>query len=323
MSRKPARPRRAPRPGVRPRLATWLLRHAQVLFYTLGQLSRQPVASLLTASVIGIALALPAGLYVLLENAQTVTGGWDGNAHISLFLRTEVDDRTARELASRIHDLPQVAQTRLIGPAEALAEFQAGSGFRDVLQALDENPLPSVITVQPRPEYSEPRAIGELVESFKGYGEVDIVQYNLQWVKRLYAMVEIVQRGVLVLAGLLSVAVLLIVGNTIRLGIQNRRSEIEIAKLFGATDAFIRRPFLYSGLWYGLAGGLIAMVLVSVAMALLAGPVGLLAELYHSEFALQGLGATPSLAVVGAGALLGLGGSWLAVGRHLSAVEPS
>jgi cell division transport system permease protein len=234
-----------------------------------------------------------------------------------------VDDLTARELASRIRDLPQVAQTRLIGRAEALAEFQADSGFGDVLQALDENPLPSVIIVQPRPEYSEPRGMGQLVEGFKGYGEVDIAQYNLQWVKRLYAMMEIVQRGVLVLAGLLSVAVLLIVGNTIRLGIQNRRSEIEIAKLFGATDAFIRRPFLYSGLWYGLVGGLIAMALVSVAVALLARPVTLLAELYYSEFPLQGLGATPSLAVVGAGALLGLGGSWLAVGRHLSAIEPS
>ncbi len=317
------RPGRVAAHGIRHHATSWLLRHAQVFLYSLGQLSRQPFGSLLTASVIGITLALPAGLHVLLGNAQVTTRGWDSHAHITLYLRIGVDDSRAARLADDIGEMPEVAQTRLITRTEALAEFRTTSGFGDVLDALDSNPLPAVIIVRPQDRYAEPAGVGRLVTALQKREEIELAQFNLQWVKRLYAMMAIVQRGVLVLAGLLSVAVLLIVGNTIRLSIHSRRAEIEVAKLFGATDAFIRRPFLYSGLWYGLAGGLIALALVNGSVNLLGGPVGQLAELYYSDFSLAGLDAHATMAVIAGGASLGLGGSWLAVGRHLRAIEPT
>ncbi len=310
-------------PGVRHRLVSWMLRHLQVFFFTLGQLTRSPLGSVMTASVIGIALALPAGLYVLLENAQSMSRGWDGTAQISLFLRSDVSDEDAARLAKRIGSMTQVSTTRVITREEALAEFQEMSGFGNALQALEANPLPSVIVVQPAAGHADAQGVQQLVDQLGSRAEVDIAQFDLQWVRRLYALMEIVQRGVLVLAGLLSLAVLLIVGNTIRLAIENRRDEIEIAKLVGATDAFIRRPFLYTGFWYGLLGGLLAMLLVGSSLELLREPVRQLALLYYSDFALLGLEGRASAVLVGTGALLGLGGSWVAVGRHLYSIEPS
>jgi len=292
------------------------------MFYTMGQLSRRPLGSLMTASVVGIALALPSGLYVLLENVRAVSRGWDGTAGISLFLRADVDDDGAVRLAHTIQTMPQVASTRWVSRVDALAEFRKASGLGDALEALEANPLPHVIMVRPQTAHTAPEDIRRLVDDLDARPEVDIAQFDLQWVQRLFGIMAIVQRGVLVLGAVLSVAVLLIVGNTIRLAIQNRRAEIEIAKLFGATNAFIRRPFLYTGLGYGLLGGVIAMLVVGSSLELLKGPVGQLAELYYSDFVLQGLGREASLVLVGAGAALGLTGSWVAVGRHLGAIEP-
>ena len=141
-------------------------------------------------------------------------------------------------------------------------------------------------------------------------------------VQRLHAITETARRGVLVLGALLALAVLLILGNTIRLEIQNRSSEIEIIKLVGATNAFIRRPFLYCGLWYGLFGGLIAWLLVSLSLWSLQGPIVRLAGLYHSDFALSVIHLQTLVVLLGVGALLGLAGSWISVGRHLQAIEP-
>ncbi len=323
MSEKARGAVRSTGPGLGNRLLSWVLRHLQVFFYTLGQLTQSPIGTAMTASVIGIALALPAGLYVLLENAQSVSRGWDDTAQISLFLRSDVSEQQATVLAQTIASLAEVSSTRLITRAEALAEFQEVSGFGDALNALDANPLPHVIVVQPAVVHTDAAGIGKLVGQFDAITEVDIAQFDFQWVKRLYGLIEIVQRGVLILAALLALAVLLIVGNTIRLGIENRREEIEIAKLCGATDAFIRRPFLYTGLWYGLLGGLIALLLVSSSLELLRGPVGQLAALYYSDFSLLGLAGLPSVVLIGSGTGLGLAGSWVAVGRHLGAIEPT
>ncbi len=310
-------------PGWRRRLVSWLVRHLQVFFYTLGQLSRGPANTLLTTSVIGIALALPAGLYVLVDNAQAVSRGWDGTAQISVFLKQDVDDAAGTKAAGELGHMPEVESVRYISKTEALQEYERMSGFPQALKALESNPLPGVIVVQPRPAFAQPAAVQALVDRLSKRSDVDFAQFDLQWVKRFYAIMQIVQRGVLVLAGLLSVAVLLIVGNTIRLGIQNRRDEIEIAKLFGATNAFIRRPFLYTGLWYGIIGSVIAWLLVSLAFELLRGPARHLADLYYSDFLLHGLDPTASAILVACGTVLGLLGSWLAVGQHLGDIEPS
>lgn len=310
-------------PGARQRLGSWVIRHLQVFFYSLGQIWRGPFGALMTSAVIGIALALPAGLYLLLENAQVLSGGWDASAQVSVFLLADLPDERARASAREIEALPEVASARYVSRAQALREFEALSGFGEALKALGSNPLPAVVVLRPAPGHSDPAAVRSLVERLGTRPEVDIAQYDQQWVMRLYAIMEIVKRAVLVLASLLALAVLLIVGNTIRLGIQNRRDEIEIAKLFGATSAFIRRPFLYTGLWYGLIGAGLAWALVSASFGLLHQPAESLAALYNSSFRLQGLDLQSSLVLVATGAGLGLIGSWVAVGRHLGAIEPS
>jgi cell division transport system permease protein len=313
----------SPRRGPLTALRVYLLRHLQVFFYSLGVLSRSPFATLMTTAVIGIALALPSGLHVVLKNAQQLSGGWDGAAQISLFLKRAVQDDEASRLARQIHKLPEVANVSYISRHEALQEFQRLSGFGDALEALKDNPLPSVLVIHPTPAASTPASTEKLLNRLKDYPPVDIAQLDMQWVKRLYVIMELVRRGVVVLAALLALAVLLVVGNTIRLAIQNRRDEIVVMKLIGGTDAFIRRPFLYTGFWYGLFGGVIAWLLVSLSLTILSGPVERLTGLYQSQFELSGLDAATTGMLIGTSILLGLAGSWLAVGRHLRDIEPT
>ncbi len=304
-------------------LRIYCLRHLQVFFYSLGVLSRSPFATLMTAAVIGIALALPTGLHVVLKNAQQLSGGWDGAAQISLFLKRSVGDEEAERLAAQIRKLPQVAGVNYISRHEALQEFQRLSGFGDALQALKDNPLPSVLVIRPTAAASTPTATEALLQRLGQYPPVDLAQLDMQWVKRLYVIMELVRRGVVVLAILLALAVLLVVGNTIRLAIQNRRAEIVVMKLIGGTDGFIRRPFLYTGYWYGLFGGLIAWLLVYLSLSILGEPVERLAGLYQSRFELAGLDLASTVMLLAASILLGLAGSWLAVGRHLRDIEPT
>ena len=304
-------------------LRVYLLRHLQVFFYSLGVLSRSPFATLMTAAVIGIALALPSGLHVVLQNAQQLSGGWDGAAQISLFLKRAVPNEEANRLARQIQKLPEVASVNYISRSEALQEFQRLSGFGDALEALKENPLPSVLVIHPTANASTPEATAKLLQRLQAYPPVDVAQLDMQWVKRLYVIMELVRRGVVVLAALLALAVLLVVGNTIRLAIQNRRDEIVVMKLIGGTDGFIRRPFLYTGFWYGLFGGVLAWLLVSLSMSILRDPVERLTGLYQSQFELSGLDVATTGMLIGTSILLGLAGSWLAVGRHLRDIEPT
>jgi cell division transport system permease protein len=315
---------RMTRMGIGALLRAWLLRHVQTFFYTLGQIWRRPVNATLTAAVIGIALALPAGLHVLLGNAQQVARGWDGATQVSLFLKRNVSETRAQALARELDALPEIGTVRYISRDQALEEFKSLSGFGDVLQVLEDNPLPSVLVLFPKVEQAQgAQAMEQLLEQLRARPEVDLAQLDMQWVKRIYAMMDIVRRGVWVLGSLLGLAVLLVVGNTIRLAIQNRRDEIVIIKLIGGTDAFIRRPFLYTGFWYGLFGGLIALGMIQVSLLFLAGPVAGLAGLYGSDFRLHGLDVLTALALFSGGCLLGLLGSWLAVGRHLREIEPT
>ena len=301
----------------------YLQRHAQVALDSLGRLYRNLLPSIMTAAVIGIALALPSGLYLLLDNLHRLSGSWDGQASISVFLKGDVPAPQAEGLATRIRQWPEVDTLQLITPAQALEEFSSQSGFADALEALDENPLPAVLIVAPRREHTAPGPAADLQKKLRSLPEVDLAQLDLEWVQRLAAMIDIARRGILVIGALLALAVLLVIGNTIRLEIQNRRAEIEVTKLIGATNAFVRRPFLYSGLWYGLLGALLAWLLVVSGFWLLDDPVARLAGLYQSNFKLETLPLLSLGGLLASGILLGLLGSWLAVGRHLSAIEPS
>lgn len=310
------------RPGLATGLKTYLLRHAQVFFYSLGQLWRSPFAMFMTAAVIGIALALPTGLHLLLKNAEHLSGGWNGVAKISLFLKTSVSDAQAKQLRQQLRLLPQVAEVDFISREQALAEFKRQSGFGDALTALDSNPLPAVLVVTPSLQDNSANAIQQLAQQLKRRPSVEFAQLDRQWLQRLYGIMAIVGRGVFILGAALALAVILVVGNTIRLAIQNRREEIVVVKLIGGTDAFIRRPFLYTGFWYGLFGGIIALILVELALWLIEGPVENLADLYGSQFTLHNLDAGTIFTILLLSILLGLGGSWLAVGRHLREIEP-
>ncbi|GMQ88127.1 MAG: permease-like cell division protein FtsX [Gammaproteobacteria bacterium] len=304
-------------------LHSWIVRHAQVALSSLGRLYRTPSASLMTAAVIAIALALPSGLYLLTGNLQRLSTQWDGNTNLSLFLHRSVSLQQAAALQKKLAKMPEIDSLQLITPEQALAEFRTLSGFGEALDVLDENPLPAVIAVKPDKDYSDADAAEALLEKLRNFPEVELAQLDLQWVRRFSAIVDIVRRSIWVMAALLGLAVLLIIGNTIRLEIQSRREEIEITKLIGATNGFIRRPFLYSGLWYGLAGAILAGALVETAFLLLYGPVSQLAGLYQSSFSLHTLSFTDSLGLLTTGAVLGLLGAWLAVGRHLAAIEPT
>lgn len=301
---------------------TWLLRHAQMSLASLGRLTRSPVSTLMTAMVIGIALALPSGLHLLVDNIRVLSTSWEGNASVSLFLSDGVTDEQAAAVQRQIDRRPDVAETRLIDREQALDEFRRLSGFGEAVDLLDENPLPAVVLVRPAPSVQGADAFQAMAGELQAYREIALAQVDLQWVERLGAMTSAFERGVLILAVLLGAAVLLIVGNTIRLEIQNRISEIEIVKLVGGTDAFIRRPFLYEGLWYGLLGALIALALVLVALFLLNGPVQRLVGLYDAQFALALLDAWSLFGVALGGPILGLAGAWLAVGRHLAQIRP-
>ena len=304
-------------------LHNWGLRHLQTFFYALGQMWRRPVATLMTAAVIGIALSLPAGLHVGLKNVQHVLAGWDGATQLSLFLTLETDETAATDLRKRLEARPGIASVDYISQENALKEFRRLSGFGEALDALEENPLPAVLVVRPARSHNSPEQVEALLEEMRALPGIELAQLDMQWVKRLFALMEIGQRGVWVLAGLPSLAVLLVVGNTIRLSIQNQRAEIVVTKLIGGTDAFIRRPFLYTGFWYGLFGALIAAVLVQLSLAILSGPVRDLANLYNSGFRLDALDLLTAGSLLLSGTALGLLGSWFAVGRHLRDIEPT
>jgi len=300
----------------------YLARHMQVMLSTLGQMIRSPMSNLMTIAVMGIALALPAGLHIILKNVQQVTAQWDGAAQISLFLKPSVTDKQATQLANVLRQRQDVKSVTTITRIEALEDFRQNSGFGEALEALEDNPFPAVIVIYPTEQSDNLVTVQAMLASFKERSEVELAQLDMQWLKRLYAIMDFGRRGIWVLAAMLSLSVLLVVGNTIRLAIQNRRDEIEIIKLIGGTDAFIRRPFLYTGFWYGLSGGILSWLLVTLSIWLLSGPVSQLATLYDSDYSLSSLDLSSSLILLGLSISLGLAGSWLAVSRHLHAVEP-
>ena len=308
------------RARVRDRLSAWRQHHGRSAKDSLARLLSRPLASLMTWLVIGVALALPVGLSVALENARAVTGNWDSPARISLFLRPDIPAVAAAALQERLQEDPAIARTRLVSRGDALAEFREMSGLGDVLRHLEDNPLPNLILVVPAaPDHD---AAAALKLQLQGEDAVETAVLDMAWVQRLNALVHLSRRIVLVLGSLLALGVLLVVGNTIRLAIENRREEIVIAKLVGGSNAFVRRPFLYTGLWYGIGGAAAAWVMINLALLALRGPLSALAMLYQSNFPLQGIGAADGLQLTGIGALLGLLGAWFAVARHLGEVEP-
>ncbi|MEK6806592.1 MAG: permease-like cell division protein FtsX [Pseudomonadota bacterium] len=294
--------------------------HLRDCLATLGRLWRDKINTLLIAAVIGITLALPAGLHVLVQNLSAVSYSWEGSLQASLFLKDSVNETRGRQLAQELGR--RASQVQYISREQSLAEFRALSGFGEALDLLADNPLPAVIVITPKAQQT-PQQVDQWLEELGRLPEVELAKMDQKWLQRLYAILDIVQRSVLMIAALLGLAVIVTVGNTIRLDIENRRDEIVVMKLIGAPDGFIRRPFLYTGFWYGLAGGVIAWIFVRGALLAISLPARRLAGLYESSFTLTGLSFSASLLVLGGGLLLGVAGSAWTVSRHLSRIEPT
>jgi cell division transport system permease protein len=300
----------------------WLERHLQTLVGSLGRLWAHPFAALLTVLVIGIALALPACLHVLVQNVRAASGGWGNALDISVYMQQSASLDDARQVADRIRKRRDVDEVRLIPADDALADFRKNSGFGEALDALKQNPLPHALVVRPDAGYRGSGQIASLTEALRAIPKVDIVQLDTEWVSRFNAMLDVARRIILLAAALFALGILVIVGNTIRLDIENRRDEIEVTKLVGGSNAFVRRPFLYNGVWYGLGGGLVAWAVVSIAVALLADPVARIAGLYGSRFELAGLDPEGAALLIGGGIVLGWLGSFIAATRELRGIEP-
>ena len=299
------------------------MQHAQACIYSMGQLFKHPLNTLLTTAVVGIALSLPAGFYLLLENCQRVASNWDNSSEISLFLKLDVDQERTLALIEELRQTQGVVTVDYISSDAALLEFQKQTGLSQAMNALESNPLPAIILLQPALQELSSIESDLLMQKLRTLPEVDTAQFDRQWIQRLFAIIEIVRQGVIVLSVLLALAVLLIVGNTIRLAIYNRRTEIEVNKLFGATEAFIQRPYLYSGLFHGAGGSFLAWLLLSLSLFLLDAPVARLAELYSSDFKLHSFSIIECLLLFLGGGVLGLLGSWVSVQRHIKAIEPA
>jgi cell division transport system permease protein len=300
----------------------WFERHVQTLVGSLGRLWQQPFATMLTIVVIGIALALPACLHVLVQNVRVASGGWNSALDISVYMKPNASLDQAKRAAERIRQRRDVDEVTLIEADAALAEFRRNSGFGAALDALKDNPLPHALVVRPDAEFREASRVQALSNELKKIDGVDIVQLDTEWVSRFNAILDVIRRGVLLAAVLFALGILVIIGNTIRLDIENRRGEIEVTKLVGGSDAFVRRPFLYNGVWYGLAGGLIAGLIVATVVAVLSAPVQRIAGLYGSKFELQGVGIAGWIALLLGGALLGWLGSFIVATRELREIEP-
>jgi len=274
----------------------------------------------MTWLVIGIALALPAIFYILLVNLGNFGGDWDGNSRVSLYLEMGTTEEEGVKLLGVLQQLPGISAARYISASSALAEFEESAGFQDVLASLPANPLPAVIEIEP--EMLSAAEIKLMVAGLEARPEIESSSIDIEWIERLLALLALGERFVTALAFFLGLGVLLAIGNTVRLTIENRRSEIEVIKLVGGTDRFVRRPFLYLGFWYGLGGAIVAWIMVQASLEFLAVPLERLIHSYHDEFTVAGFGLAETLILLTIGAFLGVSGAAFAVGRHLKRIEP-
>lgn len=301
---------------------TWLSRHLQAALGAAGRLTRAPLATLFTVGVIGLAFALPLGLKLFVDNARAATGDFANAVDLSVYFRIGTPLEKVEQLATRARARAGVATVTVIPADAALAEFRRYSGFGAALDAIEGNPLPHVLAVRPQAGADTPPQLAKLQEYFTSWPEVELVQMDIEWVNRFNAILEVLRRTLLIAAAVLGLGVLAVVGNTIRLEIQNRRAEIEVTKLVGGSNAFVRRPFLYTGTLYGLLGALLACAIVYAATAVLAPAVADLARAYGSRFEMLGVSPRDALRLLGGGAALGWIGAWLAAARHLRSIEP-
>jgi cell division transport system permease protein len=305
-----------------PKVLLIISRHLQAISASIRQLSKEPLATIMTFAVIGIALALPMGLHVISKNISAATTGLHDSAQISLYLKKDISANNLKILKHNLHNDASIASFKYISARDGLKEFQKNSGFGNVLQDLNTNPLPDVVVVVPNKSIKTNLQIDQLLFKLKHSPYVADAQLDLMWLKRLNAILSLSDRFIYSLMLFFALAVVLIIGNTIRLTTQNNSAEIAVIKLLGGENKFIRRPFLYAGIIYGLVGAILAWFVVDTTIFFIAGPVSRLANLYASDFTLAGMSAFATLILLGVGIILGYVGSWIAVGKYINDIEP-
>jgi cell division transport system permease protein len=296
-------------------MKAWLEHNLHSLGLAVRTFRAQPFASLFSILVIGIALALPTGLFLALNNIERLAGGLEARPELNLFLKPTLDEARGRQLASQLANHADIAKARFITKQDGLRKLRE-SGLADLTAGLETNPLPDAIVITVAE--ADPARMERLADELKKRPEVDRLIIDSDWARRLSALIDFGQELVWLLAILLGVALAAITGNTIRLQIYAAREEIEVSRLIGATDRFIRRPFLYFGALQGLFGGLAGWLIVSGGLFALQSAVSRLAGAWGNQIALAGLGPIESLVLIGSATLLGLLGAFFAVNHSLN-----
>ena len=312
-----AKPRRLFNPGrwFQERPGAFLRRLGKGGRASFRRLWQTPLASLLTILVLAITLALPASFHALIQNARQPLASLETTGEISLFLKPELSNEAGRKLAGRLQHNPALTRVTLVTKEEGLKELLNYSGFADALAALDSNPLPAVIIIQPAQR--DAAAMAGLLGMLKTLPEADTLQFDNEWLEKLQTLLDVASRATAAFGLLLGVGVLFIVGNTIRLELQHRRPEIAVLRLLGATPGYIRRPFLLTGGWYAVLGAALAWLLANALLLGLSLPVNQLAALYGSSFRLAFLGVTDLVLLLIFAAMLGVSGAWIVVAYGL------
>jgi cell division transport system permease protein len=314
--------KRRNRPEISNKLAAYFLHHLQSLVFSLGKIYKAPTTTIMTVAVIGITLSLPSGFYLFLKNIETMSGDLSSSTQITLYLDLKTSEKSARKLNNTLASKEMVQNTEFISRDSALQTFRQSSGFGESINTLLSNPLPHTIVVIPKND-SDKFEIKNLLNSLQSLSEVKIAKLDTEWLERLFTILEIAKRAVGIITLLFAFAVLLIIGNTIRLDIQNRNQEIIVTKLIGATNAFIRRPFLYGGLWYGLFGGIVSWIIIELSYIAISGPLNRLNLLYQAKLDIVTFSFQDFMILIASSTLLGLIGSWIAVAKHLNQIEPT
>lgn len=308
--------------GFSDKLQAYFKNHAHAFFSSLGRLTRTPFTSIMTIAVLAIAISLASAFYLFVINIQQLSGTIESTNQISLFLKNKVTDKVGKKLADELRKNENVEHVLLITKQQALDEFKSYSGFGKVLNMLETNPLPIVIQILPKNSLDDMMSVKSLMKEFDRLPQVDLVQMDMQWIKKLQSIIGIMNRGVLLLAILLAFAVLFITGNTIRLELQNRRDEVVVAKLVGATHAFIRRPFLYTGFWLGFLSGLLAWILVLMMVFVLRSPIEQLSIQYDGSFTVHYLSFMDTLLMLFFASCLGMMGAWIVLRHQIKQIQP-
>lgn len=302
------------------KLWRYIGRHLDCCRSEAARLFRRPLGSLMTVAAIGLALALPGGLSAVLQNMEGLAAAWGEARSFSIYLKPTASVAVAEQLAGDLQRNPTVGEVRRISPNEALAIMEGRSEFAGAIETLEENPLPWTLVVSPAPGAGESEflALRDTAETLEA---VDQVRADTQWLQRMSAMLALAGRAMLLILVMVLIALVVIIGNTVRLEVQRQRDAVKVMALLGASPGYVRRPFLYQGFWYGLGGGLVAVALVRVGLWALGGPFADVMALYQSGRVLNGPSWQQELAIMGMGALTGWLGAWRAVAGQLRTLK--